>query len=162
MRDVVDQVPTDHDAAVGVGEGSVDSPAVHRHLLHVMQVVVLDDVVPGELERGFVPGDNNARVGCVMHQVVADKDLLGRANENPDGAEVVQPAVVDVVVGDAVLLVVVRGHGISPFPGVAVKDRARGDSAAAQVMDVIPLDHVLRSRLRGSSRCRPHAPRRRP
>jgi hypothetical protein len=77
-----------------------------------------------------------------VDQVVSHDGVLDVGEAYTDGPEVVCSAVADVVVGNAVTLLIVRLAGFGPLPGVAVPHGPDEDPAAANVIDVVAFDDV--------------------
>ena len=123
--DVVDVVAADHRARLEAQ--GVDAAAVAEPVHHVVDVVVLDEVLlAGRGLRVPLPADGDPRVGQAVDQVVRDRGAVGDAHPDAHRPVILDAAVVDVVVAHAFAL---------RHPRLA-RGTADVDAVAADVEDV--------------------------
>ena len=67
MPNVMHEIAADDSPPAFMGKAEIDSAPVHRSLQDVVNVVVLNGVVPGEFKRSFVPGHDDPVVGNIMY-----------------------------------------------------------------------------------------------
>lgn len=139
----MDPVAADDGTPARLRKGHIDPGTVHGHFHDVVDMVVLDRVIAGKgRPRGLVAAEHDAGVGDVVDQVAGHHRLLRLSQEDADGSEVIQTAIVDVIVGQTVAPMLAGGRRIRPAPGVAVTDGAGGDAPSTQVVDVVPFHDV--------------------
>ncbi|OPZ95909.1 MAG: hypothetical protein BWY71_02084 [Planctomycetes bacterium ADurb.Bin412] len=78
-----------------------------------------------------------------MNQVMSDNRLLGHPYQDADRVIVVYAAIVNMIVGNTIILVVILVQRIGPLPGVAVSNRAGRYSSSAQIVEVVAFNYVL-------------------